>query len=43
MFDIAVTLKYGQGYRKWCEQVKLNEKYHDAEFDISRVNLIESE
>ena len=24
-FDIAVTLKYGQGHWKWYEQEKLNE------------------
>ena len=25
LFDIAVTLKYGQGHQKWYEQVKLSE------------------
>ena len=25
LFDITVTLKYGQGNWKWYEQVKLNE------------------
>ena len=24
-FDTAVTLKYGQGYWKWYERVKLNQ------------------
>ena len=34
LFDTAVTLKYGQGHWKWYEQVKLNEEYHHAKFDI---------
>ena len=25
LFNIAVTLKYGQGHQKWYEQVKLDE------------------
>ena len=29
-----MTLKYGQSYWKWYEQVKLNEKYHHAKFHI---------
>ena len=35
--DTAVTLKYGQGHRKWYEQVKLNEYYHQAKFDIQHI------
>ena len=37
LFDTAVTLKYGQGHWKWYEQVKLNEEYHHAKFDIYQV------
>ena len=33
LIDIAVNLKYGQDHRKWYEQVKLNEQYHQAKFD----------
>ena len=31
--NTPVTLKYGQGYWKWYEQVKHNEWYHYVEFD----------
>ena len=34
LFNTAVTLKYGQGHWKWCEQVKLNAQYHHAKVDI---------
>ena len=34
LFDTTVTLKYGQGYWKWHELVKLNEYYHHASFDF---------
>ena len=34
LFDIAVTLTYDQDHWKWYEQVKFNEQYHHAKFDI---------
>ena len=34
LFDTAVTLKYDQGNWKRYQQVKLNEQYHHAKFDI---------
>ena len=37
LFDTAVTLKYGPGHWKWYEQVKLNEQYHHAKFDIHHI------
>ena len=37
LFSIVVTLKYAQGHFMWYEQVKLNEKYHYAKFDISHL------
>ena len=33
-FVTALTLKYGEGHWKWYEQIKLNEQYHHAKFDI---------
>ena len=35
LIDIAVNLKYGQDHRKWYEQVKLSEWYHQAKFDFN--------
>ena len=37
LFDIAVTFKYYQGHYKWSEEVKLNEKYHHAKFNIDHI------
>ena len=36
-FDTAVTLKYDWGHWKWNEQVKLNEQYRHAKFDIDHI------
>ena len=40
LFEIAVTLKYDQGCWKWYEQVKLNEQYHHAKFDIDHIHYV---
>ena len=40
LFDIAVAWKYSQGHGKWNEQVKLNEQYHDAKFNIYHMNFM---
>ena len=37
MFDITVALKYSQGHWKPYEQVKLNEYYLHAKFDIYHI------
>ena len=37
LFDIAVTLKYGQGQWKLYYQVKLNELYQHAKCDICHI------
>ena len=37
LFDTAVTLKYGQGYWKWHEQVKVNRKYHHEKFYVDHI------
>ena len=38
LFDTAVAFKYGQGHWKWYEQVKLNEKFQYANFDIYHIH-----
>ena len=35
-----MTFKYDQGHWKWHEQVKLNEYYHRAKFNIYRIHSI---
>ena len=37
MFNIAVTLTYGQGHWKWSEQVKLNKSNHHATYDVCHI------
>ena len=39
LFSTAVTWKYGQGDWNWHEQVKLNESYHCAKFELFMVSV----
>ena len=38
LFNIAVTLEYGQGHWKWYEQVTLKAEYHNASFTTFTVS-----
>ena len=37
LFDTVVILKYGRSLSKWNEQLKLNEQYRHAQFDIEHI------